>query len=82
QGARLLIIRAPGTQTFAMMLQQIQQVVGIAGVIFTECGREGLAILSQRGRIDGDRAPESRIARVRKSMVHDSARYKWRAFAR
>src|SRR5437868_12682243 len=43
----------PGTQTITMKLQEVEQIIGIGGIIFAARGGESLAILGQRGRIDG-----------------------------
>jgi hypothetical protein len=42
----------PGAEPITMMLQKVEQIIGIGGIIFAVGGGESLAILSQGGRID------------------------------
>src|SRR5438552_3013436 len=42
----------PGTQTITMMLQEVEQIISIGGIIFAVGGGESLAILGEGGRVD------------------------------
>src|SRR5882724_8691784 len=43
----------PGAQTLTMMLQEVEQIIGVGGIIFAAGGGESLAILGEGGGIDG-----------------------------
>ena len=52
QGSRLLIIGQPGLEPVAMVDEQLDQVLGVLRVVFRPAGRECLAVLGERGRIN------------------------------
>src|SRR6266536_4130443 len=53
QRARLFIVRAPGCESLAMMLQEVEQIVGVCRIVFAQRRRKGLAILGQGRWVDG-----------------------------
>jgi len=53
QRAGLVVVGMPALEPVAVLAQQLGRVLGVGGIVLGARRREGLAILRQRGGVDG-----------------------------